>query len=235
VFANLGQRVYPHFIRRVLDRDGTELERWLSPMPDEILSSYVASTVVRLMQGVVNNGTAASIRAHGEFSGWDIGGKTGTVNDFTDAWFIGYTPTVCTGVWIGFDEKKTLGNKEAGAVAALPVWIEFMKAYLNGQPPRRFQLVTTPPPVMAQLQEQRRLERGGGWVEGSQGQPLPIVGGPPNLDVIPSTLLPIKQKLDRDGHRDAEMTSEPTLPRAIPTTPLPPAEQRQRRPRRTEP
>lgn len=233
VFANLGRRVYPHFIRRVLDRDGTELERWSSPAPDEILSSYVASTVVRMMQGVVNNGTAAAIRAHGEFSGWDIGGKTGTVNDFTDAWFIGYTPTVCTGVWVGFDEKKSLGNKETGAVAALPIWIEFMKAYVKGQPPRRFHLVTMPPPVMAQLQEQRRLERGGGWVEGSHGQPLPIVGGPPNLNVLPSTLLPIEQRSDRDGRGRAEEASEPALPGTVPATP--PAEQRQRRPRRTEP
>jgi len=235
VFASLGRRMYPHFIRRVLDRDGTELERWQSPEPEEVLSPYIASTVVRLMEGVVDHGTAASIRAYGEFNGWDIGGKTGTVNDFTDAWFLGYTPTVCTGVWIGFDEKKTLGNKETGAVAALPIWVEFMKEFQKGQPSRRFQLVTTPPPMMAALQEQRRLERGGGWVEGSHGQPLPIVGGPPNLDVLPTSLLPIEPKPDRSGSGRTGISSEPVPPGTLPPAPLPPSDQRQRRPRRTEP
>ncbi|MBI3950873.1 MAG: PBP1A family penicillin-binding protein [Acidobacteria bacterium] len=234
VFANVGKRVYPHFIRRVLDRDGVELERWQEPEPEEVLSPYVASTVVQLMEGVVNSGTAAAIRGHGEFSGWDMGGKTGTVNDFTDAWFIGYTPTVCTGVWIGFDEKKSLGNKESGAVAALPIWINFMKEHQKGQRPRRFELVTTPPPMMASLQQQRRLERGGGWVEGSEGQLLPIVGGPPNLDVLPGDVAPAEDSSGGNGRQET-VVPLPVLPETLPKAPLPTPDQRQRRPRRTEP
>lgn len=183
VFANVGRRVHPHFIRRVVNWDGSELERWEPPEQEQVLSPYIASTVVKLMQGVVNGGTAGSIRGYPDFSRWDIGGKTGTVNDFTDAWFIGYTPTVCAGVWIGFDEKRPLGNKEAGAVAALPAWIEFMKAYVKNQEPKRFRLVTDPPAQMAALQSQRRRERGV-WVEGSGGQLLPIAETTPVLDPL---------------------------------------------------
>jgi penicillin-binding protein 1A len=236
VFANLGKRVSPHLIRRVLDRDGTELERWPPPAPEEVLSPYIASTVVRLMEGVVNQGTAASIRGHAEFNGWDIGGKTGTVNDFTDAWFLGYTPTVCTGVWMGFDEKKSLGNKESGAVAALPIWIDFMREFQKGEPPRRFSLVTTPPPMTATLQEQRRGERGG-WVIGSEGQPLPVADGPPNLDVLPSTPPPDVGVSAVSGRARSPAIPESVVPKTIPVAPapVPQPDRRQQRPRRTEP
>jgi penicillin-binding protein 1A len=183
VFAGVGQRVHPHFIRRVVNWDGAELGRWEPPEPERVLSPYVASTMVRLMQGAVNGGTAASIRGHPEFSRWDIGGKTGTVNDFTDAWFIGYTPTLCAGVWIGFDEKRPLGNKETGAVGALPIWIEFMKTAVKGQEPQRFRLVTQPSAEVATLQAQRRRERVT-WVEGSDGQLLPIMNNGPALDPL---------------------------------------------------
>jgi penicillin-binding protein 1A len=74
---------------------------------------------------------------------YPLGGKTGTTNDFTDAWFIGFSPSITTGVWIGYDEKKTLGNKESGARAALPIWIDFMKTALSGKDPGEFE----PPPL----------------------------------------------------------------------------------------
>jgi penicillin-binding protein 1A len=67
-----------------------------------------------------------------------VAGKTGTTNDFTDAWFIGFSPSISCGVWIGFDEKKTLGNKETGALAALPVWIDFMKVALANKAYEQF-------------------------------------------------------------------------------------------------
>jgi penicillin-binding protein 1A len=68
---------------------------------------------------------------------YSVAGKTGTTNDFTDAWFIGFSPSLTCGVWVGFDQKKTLGEKETGAKAALPIWIDFMAAALPGQGPRR--------------------------------------------------------------------------------------------------
>ena len=73
-----------------------------------------------------------------------LGGKTGTTNDFTDAWFVGFSPSLSSGVWVGYDEKRTLGDKETGARAALPAWIEFMSSALAGKDPGQFQ----PPPEL---------------------------------------------------------------------------------------
>ena len=73
-----------------------------------------------------------------------LGGKTGTTNDFTDAWFVGFSPSMTCGVWVGFDEKKTLGNKETGAVAALPIWMDFMRVAIAGHDAENF---PAPPPV----------------------------------------------------------------------------------------
>ena len=74
-----------------------------------------------------------------------LAGKTGTTNDFTDAWFVGFSPSTTCGVWVGYDEKKTLGDKETGAHAALPIWIDFMKVALAGKDPGQFQ----PPPAVS--------------------------------------------------------------------------------------
>ena len=65
---------------------------------------------------------------------WPLAGKTGTVDDNTDAWFIGFDPDITVGVWMGFDEKKSLGGNEQGSLAALPIWMDFMKAYIDGRP-----------------------------------------------------------------------------------------------------
>jgi membrane peptidoglycan carboxypeptidase len=100
----------------VVDRDGNLLEE-AQPRREQVLTPYVAGQMVDLMRGAVQYGTAASASSLGH----ELAGKTGTVNDFTDAWFIGYTPSVVCGVWIGYsDQKRTLGQGEAGASAALP-------------------------------------------------------------------------------------------------------------------
>jgi penicillin-binding protein 1A len=92
-----------------------------------------------LMRGVVTGGTAASMMSNKELAKRMICGKTGTVNDFTDAWFLGYTPSYTCGVWIGYPGlKKSLGNKEAGSVAALPMWIHFMEPFLKDKPNDQF-------------------------------------------------------------------------------------------------
>lgn len=204
IFANQGLRVHPHSIRRVIDRDGKELERWEAPPPERVLDPYVASTMVTLMQGVVNSGTAARIRSYPEFAPWPIGGKTGTVNDFTDAWFIGYTPTVATGVWIGFDEKKSLGNKETGAVAALPIWIEFMKEYLKDKTPQPFQLTTEMPEWIAKAREKT-----GRPASGAVGIPEPP---PPVATTLPRLVEPGG---DGSGRPAGSTPSERRLPDII--------------------
>jgi len=87
-----------------------------------------------LLQNVVQNGTATAAKSLGR----PLGGKTGTTDNFTDAWFIGFTPSVTTAVWIGYDEKKSLGEKQTGAAVALPIWIEIMKEILKDKPIEQF-------------------------------------------------------------------------------------------------
>jgi penicillin-binding protein 1A len=137
-FANMGVRVTPHLITRVTDADGNVIQDY-KPETSKAISSYVASQMQEMMRGVVTGGTATPIMASKELQKRMICGKTGTVNDFTDAWFIGYTPTYAAGVWIGYPGlKKSLGNKEAGGVAALPMWIHFMEKFMAGKPNDQF-------------------------------------------------------------------------------------------------
>jgi penicillin-binding protein 1A len=133
-FPNDGVRVAPRFIHKVVDYDGRSLEENYPEVKD-VISVDTARTMTSLLQGVVQHGTAASA---GLKLKHPIGGKTGTTNDFTDAWFIGFSPSITCGVWIGFDEKKSLGDKEAGALAALPVWEEFMQAAIADRPQESF-------------------------------------------------------------------------------------------------
>jgi penicillin-binding protein 1A len=104
--------------------------------------------MVELLRGVVLHGTgfAASKLNH------PLAGKTGTTNDFTDAWFVGFSPSITCGVWVGFDEKKTLGEKETGAQAALPIWIDFMKAAIADNKDEQF---PEPPPEAAAVGKQK--------------------------------------------------------------------------------
>ncbi|MFZ4626820.1 MAG: penicillin-binding protein 1A [Blastocatellia bacterium] len=144
VFPNQGRWVEPSRIVRVVDRDGNLLEE-AQPRREQVLTPYVAGQMVDLMRGAVQYGTAASASSLGH----ELAGKTGTVNDFTDAWFIGYTPSVVCGVWIGYsDQKRTLGQGEAGASAALPFWLEFMRAYLKEKEKEQF---PAPPPPTEEL------------------------------------------------------------------------------------
>jgi penicillin-binding protein 1A len=129
VFPNQGVRMKPFSVLKVLDRDRNLLEENRAE-PADVISADTAFVMTNLLRGVVLRGTAqaaASIE-------WPLAGKTGTVDDNTDAWFIGFDPDLTVGVWIGFDEKKSLGGLEQGAVAALPIWTDFMKAYIDGRP-----------------------------------------------------------------------------------------------------
>jgi len=129
VFPNQGVRMKPFDVVKVLDRDGNLLEENRSE-PAEAIRADTAFIMTNLLRGVVQHGTAASAAS----LNWPLAGKTGTVDNNTDAWFIGFDPNITVGVWVGLDEKKPLGANETGAVAALPIWIDFMKAYIAGQP-----------------------------------------------------------------------------------------------------
>jgi penicillin-binding protein 1A len=131
VFPNDGVRIEPRYIRKVTDYEGHVLEEDF-PDAKDVVSSHTARTMVSLLEGVVQQGTASAARKLNH----PLAGKTGTTNDFTDAWFIGFSPSITCGVWMGFDEKKSLGDKETGAQAALPTWIDFMRAAI-AQPARK--------------------------------------------------------------------------------------------------
>jgi penicillin-binding protein 1A len=129
VFPNQGVRMKPFDILKIMDRDGNLLEENRSE-PVDVIRADTAFVMTSLLRGVVLRGTgeaAASID-------WPLAGKTGTVDENTDAWFVGFDPDITVGVWTGLDEKKTLGRTETGAVAALPIWMEFMKAYIANRP-----------------------------------------------------------------------------------------------------
>jgi penicillin-binding protein 1A len=87
-----------------------------------------------MLQEVVRAGTGAAAHSLNH----PLGGKTGTTNDFTDAWFIGFSPSLTCGVWVGFDDRKSLGEKETGAHAALPAWIDYMRAAIATNPQEAF-------------------------------------------------------------------------------------------------
>lgn len=132
-FANQGVRVEPHLVVEVVDRNRTSLHL-ARPAVSEALRPETGFLMNRLLEGVVTDGTGAAAASLGR----PLAGKTGTTDDFTDAWFIGYTPDLVVGVWVGFDLKKSLGSRETGAQAALPIWMEFMQSALATRPVLEF-------------------------------------------------------------------------------------------------
>jgi len=130
-FPNQGVRMKPFGVVAVKDRDGNLLEENRAEASDTIRAD-TAYVMTNLLKGVLVRGTA--IRAAEMASKWPLAGKTGTVDDNTDAWFIGFDPDITVGVWMGFDEKKSMGTAEQGSFAALPMWMEFMKAYIDARP-----------------------------------------------------------------------------------------------------
>ncbi len=133
VFPNDGIRIEPRYIRKVTQADGLPLDEAPSEV-SEVIPVATARTMMQFLQAVVQHGTgfAASQLKH------PLGGKTGTTNDFTDAWFIGFSPSVTCGTWIGFDDRQSLGEKETGARAALPMWMDFMRAAIANKPNEAF-------------------------------------------------------------------------------------------------
>jgi penicillin-binding protein 1A len=120
VFPNKGIRATPYFIIKIEDKDGNVLEENI-PSTEEVISPQMAYMVTYLLQGVVQQGTGRGARV----LNWPIGAKTGTTNKFTDAWFVGFSPSLCAGVWVGYDTKVTMGDRQSGAVVALPIWVNF--------------------------------------------------------------------------------------------------------------
>jgi penicillin-binding protein 1A len=135
VFASGGLKVKPIAIKYIIDSKGRVLES-NEPEAEEVISPQTAFLITSMLEDVVKYGTGWRAKALGR----PVAGKTGTTNDYRDAWFVGYTPDLVSAVWVGFDDMRTLGPHETGARAASPIWVSFMKNVLNGEP-REF----TPP------------------------------------------------------------------------------------------
>ena len=143
VFANQGRSFKPIFIKKILDRNGNLLEEnlpffyfeELSP-EEQIINPQTAFLITYLMEGVVQHGTGWRAKSLGR----PVAGKTGTTDQFMDAWFIGYTPELITGVWVGFDEERSLGENETGARAASPIWVAYMSKILKDKPKKDFSI-----------------------------------------------------------------------------------------------
>ena len=127
-FPNRGVRMEPYSIVSIADREGNVLEE-TRPNGREAVRADTAFVMTNLLHGVVLHGTGEAAKV----LDWPLAGKTGTMDDYTDAWFVGFDPKITVGVWVGYDEKKPLGNGETGAQAALPIWIDFMRAYIDAR------------------------------------------------------------------------------------------------------
>ncbi len=148
-FANGGQRVRPILIRKIVreripgrhgscgevEEEGRD-EDHVRVQKERILSPENAFLMTDLLQGVVQHGTGRGAKALGR----PVAGKTGTSSDYADAWFIGYTPSLVASVWVGFDDKTSLGENETGSRAALPIWISFMRQALRKTPIENFKV-----------------------------------------------------------------------------------------------
>ena len=129
VFASGGERFDPVFITRIEDAEGRVIER-TQPQARRVTSPQTAYLITSMLEGVVRSGTGRSVRALGR----PVAGKTGTTNDQRDAWFMGFTPDLVAGVWIGYDDDRTLGPQGTGGKMAAPLWLAFMKAALADSP-----------------------------------------------------------------------------------------------------
>jgi penicillin-binding protein 1A len=132
-FPNDGKLIEPILINRIEDRDGRVLVE-NRPRGQQVISSQTAETMTNLLMGVVEQGTATRVRVLGR----PMGGKTGTTNKTRDAWFIGFTPSLITGTWVGMDDERSLGPKETGSQAAAPIFIAYMQEALKGTPVEQF-------------------------------------------------------------------------------------------------
>jgi len=134
-FANQGVLVEPHLIREVYNRDSALVQRF-EPGVRDAVSPQIAYLMNRVLEGVITDGTGRTAKHLGKH----VAGKTGTTDNNTDAWFVGYTRDLAVGVWVGFDDPQSLGSRETGALAALPIWQAFMEKAIEILPLREFQV-----------------------------------------------------------------------------------------------
>ena len=183
VFPNKGVRARPYFIIKIEDKDGNILEENV-PSTEEVISPQIAYMMTYLLEGVVQRGTAKAASS----LNWPLGGKTGTTNKFTDAWFIGFSPSLCAGVWVGYDNKVTMGNRQSGAVVALPIWIDFFGRVIEDKK-KEYQALQANSPTTEKPEEtaensasaQNPQSTQSGSTQPEEAKPIEDFEVPPNL------------------------------------------------------
>ncbi|MBN1664111.1 MAG: PBP1A family penicillin-binding protein [Deltaproteobacteria bacterium] len=133
VLANQGKKTTPFFIIKIVDRTGNIFEE-TEIKAEQVIDPRIAFLTSYVMQDVVESGTGRRVKSIGR----PVAGKTGTTNDVRDAWFLGFTPSLVAGVWVGFDQEKSLGMTEVGGRAAAPIWLYFMENALKNKPIENF-------------------------------------------------------------------------------------------------
>jgi penicillin-binding protein 1A len=237
-FPNKGVRHEKHLVRRVFDRDGNTLEEW-ERTTFKVTSEYAALTMVELMRGVTSGGGTAPAASS---VGHPVAGKTGTVNDHTDVWFIGYTPTYVTGVWMGYQErKKSLGSGFTGGRGALPIWIDFMKDFLKDKPKEQFEKAPKMPEDIRELAQQRAREMAEERQAfmSSVSRAAAASGDTPSVMIEPKleqiTVPPAPAAGASDSSPAADPQPATAAPRIAPSTEAPPPLPPARKPAEPEP
>ncbi|HME43959.1 MAG TPA: PBP1A family penicillin-binding protein [Syntrophorhabdales bacterium] len=157
VFANGGYRIQPLFIRRIEDEKGEVLES-NEAQKSRAIPAEIAYEMNTLLRGVTTYGTAKEASR----LGYVVAGKTGTTSSFYDALFVGYSPHICTGVWVGFDSRTSLGRAESGGRVSLPIWMNFMAGALTRYPPEDF-AAPAPPTPPAPPEPENPMQPGSRW------------------------------------------------------------------------
>ena len=173
-FANMGNRIKPTVIRNIKSRREEVL---FSSIPEitQPISPVTAHIITSLMESVVKNGTAKKVKALKR----PVAGKTGTTNNYVDAWFMGYTPDLVTGVWVGKDKDEPLGRNETGSRAAIPIWLQFMQEALANKPIINF-------PVPSDIQFLK--------VQSKSGEPAKFGNIDSNFEIFSQEFLPKKEQ-----------------------------------------
>jgi len=160
VFANQGRRAEPRFITKITDSQGNVIDEPAAQV-EEVIPPETAYLVTSMLQSVIQRGTGKRAAALER----PAAGKTGTTNDLDDAWFIGFTPQLLAGVWVGFDEKRTLGKLETGGHVAAPIWLHFMEHALENEPILDFPVPEGVSFVLINPHTGQRALGGGGFLE----------------------------------------------------------------------
>jgi penicillin-binding protein 1A len=236
VFPNDGIRVAPRLLKKVSNADGITL--WeQAPAVTEVTSQQTARTMMRLLEQVTRTGTGAAAAQLKH----PLGGKTGTTSDFTDAWFLGFSPSVTCGVWVGFDSRQSLGEKETGAKAALPIWMDFMKAAIQGKDDEHFSGEADPaelaakaaaPPQAAIPKAATTPQRPGATTPlsipkpGAAANPRSATPAPvklPHSGMTVTDIPPVVLKPQSTANKPQNPAAKPVLKPAIPSTTQPAA------------